>query len=117
MLKRVLFGCVVAFALAGCHPPQESVLGVAPASRVTSTVKDLSTAPEMQTVTLRGEMIEKCPVAGCWFMLRDKTGVARVDTKAAGFVVSNVPLHTTLTVSGKPVPGSQPGLAAAGIRY
>jgi hypothetical protein len=50
-------------------------------------------------------------------MLRDKTGVVRVDTKAAGFVVSDVPLHTVLTVAGKVTPGTQPGIAATGIRY
>ena len=62
-------------------------------------------------------MIEKCPVAGCWFKLRDSSGVVRVDTKAAGFVVSDVPLHIQMTVQGKIVPGAEAGIAASGIRY
>ena len=67
-------------------------------------------------MVLRGEMIEKCPVAGCWFKLRDSSGVVRVDTKTAGFVVSDVPLHTRVTVQGKIVPGARQ-FAASGIRY
>ena len=60
-------------------------------------------------------MIEKCPVAGCWFKLRDQTGVMRVDTKAAGFVVTDVPLHTRMRVQGRA--DTQGGVAATGIRY
>jgi hypothetical protein len=40
-------------------------------------------------------------VAGCWFVLQDGTGRVRIDTKAAGFVVTEVPLRTRLTVAGK----------------
>ncbi|BCM88400.1 hypothetical protein IAD21_00231 [Abditibacteriota bacterium] len=53
-----------------------------------------------RVVTLHGTMIEKCPIAGCWFVLRDKTGTIRVDTKAAGFSVSAIALQTPVTVSG-----------------
>lgn len=62
-------------------------------------------------------MTEKCPVAGCWFMLRDKTGIVRVDTKNAGFVVTEVPVHTQMTVTGTVASGTPPGLNATGIRY
>lgn len=104
-------------ALAGCSPKQAHVLGVAPVAQAGSTVSSLAKSPASAKVTVQGEMIEKCPVAGCWFILRDKTGTVRVDTKAAGFVVSSVPLHTQMTVSGTVVPGAQPGLAATGVRY
>ena len=50
-------------------------------------------------------------------MLKDKTGVVRVDTKSAGFVVSDVPLHTTMTVSGQIVPGNEPQISATGVSY
>ena len=40
-----------------------------------------------------------------------------IDTKASGFVVSDVPLHTIITVTGTVVPGTEPGIAATGIRY
>jgi hypothetical protein len=43
--------------------------------------------------------------------------VVRVDTKGAGFVVSDVPVHAHLTVAGTVTPGTQPGIAATGVRY
>src|ERR1051326_2883888 len=98
---------IFALTLAGCSQASQHVLGVAPASDVSITARALAAAPAAQRVTLRGEMIEKCPVAGCWFMLKDQTGVVRVDTKSAGFVVTDVPLHTTLTVSGQVVAGTE----------
>ncbi len=101
--------------LSGCGAKEETRGALPPAPLV--AVRQLTTAAARQTVTLRGEMIEKCPVAGCWFMLRDKTGVVRVDTKAAGFVVLDVPLHTTVTVGGAVVAGTQPSLAATGMRF
>ena len=67
---------------------------------------------------LNGVMIEKCPTAGCWFRLRDSTGVIKVDTKSAGFVVVNVPLDTKITVAGKVVAdGQDVQIEATGIRY
>jgi uncharacterized protein YdeI (BOF family) len=103
--------------MAGCGHQPETTRGAALPVVAVSTVAQLAKAKPAQPLLVRGEMIEKCPVAGCWFMLRDKTGVVRVDTKAAGFVVSDVPLHTTITVAGKVTPGVQASLAATGIRY
>ena len=63
-------------------------------------------------------MVEKCPTAGCWFRLRDNTGVIKVDTKSTGFVVVDVPLETKITVSGKVVAdGNDVQIEATGIRY
>ena len=108
---------VLVLTLVGCASKSDHVLGVAPVAAAASIVSQLSSASANTTVTLHGEMIEKCPVAGCWFMLKDKSGVVRVDTKAAGFVVSDVPLHTTMTVSGTVTTGAQREVAATGIRY
>jgi uncharacterized protein YdeI (BOF family) len=117
VLRGLGLGLMVGMTLVGCGQTHKNVLGLAPAVAATATAHALAKLPATQKVTLHGEMIEKCPVAGCWFILRDKTGTVRVDTKAAGFVVSNVPLHTDLIVSGTVVPGTQPGLAATGVRY
>jgi len=46
-------------------------------------------------VVLHGRMTQKCPVAGCWFMLHDETGTIKVDTKNAGFVVVDIPLQSS----------------------
>lgn len=105
-----------ALLLSGCASQQTSVLGKAPVAQQPTEVR-LLPAKAGSVVTIQGEMVEKCPVAGCWFMLRDKTGTVRVDTKQAGFVVSEVPLHTQMTVSGTVAPGTEVGVKASGVRY
>jgi len=101
----------------GCAKPHGSVLGRAPKGdpRSVISVKAGDTPPD---VTVGGVMIEKCPIAGCWFRLRDSTGTILVDTKPAGFVVVNVPTESHVTVSGKVVTvGDEVLIEAAGIRY
>jgi uncharacterized protein YdeI (BOF family) len=110
----LLPGCLF---LSGCHGAAPHSLGTAIAESPVVAVQALAARTPHSPVVVEGEMIEKCPVAGCWFVLKDKTGVVRVDTKAAGFVVTEVPLHTRLTVAGTLTPGTQPGMAATGIRY
>src|SRR5438874_5846422 len=63
------------------------VLGQPPAG-TPGAIGSLPQAAPRSQVVVSGTMIEKCPVAGCWFVLRDGTGQVRVDTKAAGFVVT-----------------------------
>jgi uncharacterized protein YdeI (BOF family) len=102
---------------AGCHKPQGTVLGKSPAGelRTILSVKAGNTPPQ---VSVSGVLIEKCPVAGCWFRLRDSTGVIKVDTKSAGFVVVNVPLESQMIVAGKAVAeGDEVMMEATGIRY
>jgi len=102
---------------AGCHQPQGKVLGKAPTTE-SRTILAVRAGDTPSQVTLTGVMIEKCPIAGCWFKLRDATGVIKVDTKSAGFVVVDVPLETKLTVAGKIVTeGNETSLEATGIRY
>ena len=57
-------------------------------------------------------------MAGCWFVLQDRTGRVRIDTKAAGFVVTEVPLGTRMAVAGtvERADGAAQ-VAAAGARY
>lgn len=101
----------------GCRKPAGTVLGKAPRGQTHSilAVKAGNTPPQ---VTVTGAMIEKCPIAGCWFRLRDNTGVIKVDTKSAGFVVVNVPLESQVTVAGKVIAdGDDVMLEATGIRY
>jgi uncharacterized protein YdeI (BOF family) len=114
-IARVSLICLL--VAAGCRKPQGTVFGKAPEGepRTILAVKAGNTPPR---VTVHGVMIEKCPVAGCWFRLRDGTGVIKVDTKCAGFVVVNVPLESQLTVAGKAVAeGDEVVIEATGIRY
>lgn len=103
--------------LAGCRGSGQNVLGAAPEGKPV-TVAAAQAAAVKEPVTVRGKLVEKCPVAGCWFMVKDATGVMKVDTKAAGFVVLDVPLGVDITVSGKTAPnGSERMVEATGVRY
>lgn len=105
------------FLLAGCSGGGKQVLGIPPSGEPV-TVAAAQTVANKQPVTVHGKMVEKCPVAGCWFMLKDSTGVIKVDTKSAGFVVLNVPLGADVTVSGKSAAnGSERMVEASGVRY
>ncbi len=103
--------------LLGCNRPRGTLLGKAPGGNV-STILAVRAGDTPPVVTLSGSMVEKCPVAGCWFRLRDNTGMIKVDTKTAGFVVAAVPLETKMTVSGKITEaGGEVILEATGVRY
>lgn len=54
-------------------------------------------------VTVRGEMTQKCPTAGCWFYVEDSGGNIRVDTAPSGFTITEIRLGKTVTVHGKVV--------------
>lgn len=103
--------------LAGCSDGKPKILG----GPVEGTPMTVSSAPQTNAesrVVLQGTMTKKCPVAGCWFMLQDATGTIKVDTKNAGFVVVDVPLHSTVTVAGRVVTnGLERFIDATGVRY
>jgi uncharacterized protein YdeI (BOF family) len=111
-------GLLLTVALAtGCARQPGKVLGKSPAGDLSNiiAVRAGETRPK---VTLSGVMVEKCPAAGCWFYLQDDTGIMRVDTKAARFVVVDVPLQTKVTVSGAVVTSSEDvSIQATGLRY
>ena len=57
-------------------------------------------------------------MAGCWFIIQDTTGSLKVDTKAAGFVMLDVPMGSTVTVVGKTARADGEQLIqASGVRY
>lgn len=117
-IRRGLAALAVAalpLLLTACSGGGSHTLGAPLTQASVTTVRDLK--PAAQPVALHGTMVEKCPVAGCWFMLRDKTGLVKVDTKGAGFVVSSVPLNTEVTVQGKFLADGERRVAATGMRY
>jgi uncharacterized protein YdeI (BOF family) len=105
------------WAVGGCHRPAGTVLGQAPKGQP-RTVLAVRAGDTPAEVLLTGAMVEKCPVAGCWFRLRDSTGTIKVDTKAAGFVVVSVSLESQVTVMGKvALEGEEIVIEATGLRY
>jgi len=119
-MRRVIGILLTLAALAavqGCHKQHGTVLGKAPKGDP-STILAVRAGDTPPMVTIKGVMVEKCPVAGCWLKVQDQTGTIMVDTKASGFVVVNVPLESKVTVMGKIVSeGDNVFLEAAGLRF
>jgi uncharacterized protein YdeI (BOF family) len=116
ILFRISLVCLLVSV--GCHrQPSGKVLGKPPLGDL-KTVLAVRAGDTPSLVTLTGAMVEKCPEAGCWFRLQDRTGVIRVSTKSAGFVVVNIPLESQLTVAGRIVTqGDEIEIEATGLRY
>ena len=115
----MLLVCLAPLVLlaAGCHQTSGTVLGKTPKGEL-RTILAIRAGDTPPQVTVRGVMVEKCPVAGCWLRVKDDTGIIKVDTKTAGFTVVNVPLDTKVTVAGKIVmEGDEPQLDASGLTY
>jgi uncharacterized protein YdeI (BOF family) len=107
----------VASVFAACSARDAQTLG-APVEGTALSVAALQQSEVGSRVVLRGVMTQKCPVAGCWFMLRDDTGTIRVDTKNAGFVVVDVPLQAPVTVGGRVTThGAERVVDASCLRY
>jgi uncharacterized protein YdeI (BOF family) len=108
---------LTSFLLTGCKRPEGKVLGQTPDGSV-RTILAVQAGDTPPTVVVAGRLVEKCPTAGCWFRLQDETGTIKVDTKAAGFVITDIPLERQVTVAGKVVQdANEVTLEAAGVRY
>jgi uncharacterized protein YdeI (BOF family) len=116
-MRFICFSLIFVLLGSGCGKPKGTVLGKEPNGQP-QTVLSVRAGTAPSQFTLSGVMIEKCPTAGCWFRLRDDTGVIKVDTKTAGFVVVGVPLETKITVAGRMVAdGNDVQIEATGVRY
>ena len=104
--------------LAGCSGGGPHTLGRPFDDRTPATVAEARMAAPESAIILRGAMTEKCPIAGCWFVLQDSAGTIRVDTQNAGFVVVEVPLQSTVTVAGLVATNASGRFVdATGLRY
>src|SRR5580693_7915809 len=101
--------------LAGCDLSQPAILGHRPDNGAVAKIASIKASLTPQTI--EGTMIDKCPIAGCWFHVKDQTGVIKVDTKNAGFVVAQVPINAHVVVTGIVKPDDTSTLAASGMTY
>ncbi len=116
-MRFICFSLIWLLVGSGCGKPKGTVLGKLPKGEP-QTILSIRAGTTPSQFTLSGVMVEKCPTAGCWFRLRDSTGVIKVDTKSAGFVVLDVPLETKITVAGRVVADANDvQIEATGIRY
>src|SRR5690242_14001282 len=97
-VMRFLFCALAGLILVGCSNGK-TVLGQFSPGK-SAVIAEVKTIEPSNPVNLSGKLVEKCPVAGCWFYLEDSTGRIKVDTKVAGFVVLDVPLGKRVEVAG-----------------
>ncbi|HEY0075854.1 MAG TPA: hypothetical protein VGB77_17260 [Abditibacteriaceae bacterium] len=89
--------CALSVFWGGCSTKQ----GATPDNR--GDFVSLAAVQKMKPATpvaVRGTMIKKCPVAGCWFILSDDTGTIKVDLKATKQTVVSISLNTQATIRG-----------------
>jgi uncharacterized protein YdeI (BOF family) len=116
-LRALPLSVLLLSIVAGCAGRRAEVRGQAPSGAPMPVVR-LASAPANGTVTVHGTMVEKCPAAGCWFILQDGTGRVKVDLKAAGFVVTDVPTGGETTVTGRLKRHDEETVVeAAGVRF
>ena len=117
MNPRAAILCLLLGLVAGCGKQSSTIKGEAPRGDA-RTILAVQAGDTPSTVTVPSKLVEKCPIAGCWFRLEDETGVIKVDTKLAGFVVTDVPLQSTVTVGGRVThEGAETVIQASGLRY
>lgn len=116
-MKGRIAALLAVVLLTGCSQSGSKTLGAAVDGNPIS-IAAIGQADAQAPVVFRGTMTQKCPVAGCWFTLRDGTGTIKVDTRNAGFVVVDVPLNAMVTVMGSVVTnGAERFIDAAGMCY
>jgi uncharacterized protein YdeI (BOF family) len=103
---------VAAFFFGGCAARQAVTRPESAGGEIVSlaAVKKMKVATP---VIAQGMMVEKCPIAGCWFKLHDRTGTIKVDLKATNLTVTNVALNTKVTVHGTVVPNGSEKMVQA----
>jgi uncharacterized protein YdeI (BOF family) len=99
LFPRSWAAVLLALLVLGCQQTGSRLLGTEQAGAQPSSVAALKTAKI--PISLSGTMTDKCPTAACWFHLKDATGVIKVDVKAAGFTVTDIPNGAVLQVSGR----------------
>ncbi|MDB6053177.1 MAG: hypothetical protein JWN25_700 [Verrucomicrobiales bacterium] len=108
---------LIALAVTGCNREgQQGKMEGGPVYAISELV-NTTNIPE-GTITVIGEMVEKCNVSGCWFYLATNNSRIKVDIKNAGFSATDVPLHSKVQVSAKlHREGDAVILEAAGMKW
>lgn len=96
--RAALVAPLLSLLLIGCGKPESQLLGKELTDATYSSVATLKTTTV--PVLLTGTVAEKCPTAGCWFRLKDDTGIVKVQLANAGFTITDVPQGAPVKVFG-----------------
>ena len=72
------------------HPGAKTYGTPVGAELATVAIGDLDASRVGQQVAIEGTIDQECPTSGCWAVIKDDTGVIRIDTERGGF---SLPLH------------------------
>jgi len=84
----ICFSAVVLVMISGCAKLEK--YGEPISNYQTTQIRDILTNPEGfedKIVTLEGKIVNECPT-GCWFNLKDETGVIYIDLKPFGYAIA-----------------------------
>lgn len=100
ILLSAIFIFIVTAVMIGCGPQKDKYGEDISDFKVTSikSILDDSKNYEGKTVTLKGTVVIECPT-GCWFNLKDDTGVIYVDLNPSGFAIPQI-VKKTVVVQG-----------------
>ena len=100
ILLSAIFIFIVTAVMIGCGHQKDKYGEDISDFKVTSikSILDDSKNYEGKTVTLKGTVVIECPT-GCWFNLKDDTGVIYVDLNPSGFAIPQI-VKKTVVVQG-----------------
>jgi len=107
----------IVFTLSGCGKKKPEQYGQQISNRDSTQINAVLKEPEAfsgKTVTIQGRIIRECPT-GCWFEVKENSGILYVDLNPSGFAIPQK-VGKTATVEGKvSVRNNQPMIVGTGV--
>lgn len=101
----------------GCGKKEADKYGQEISNRTATKVEAILKEPgnfDGKTVTVQGKIIRECPT-GCWFEVKENSGIIYVDLNPSGFAIPQK-VRKTATVEGKvSVRNNQPMIVGTGV--
>ena len=114
-LGVLVFALVLPFS--GCGKKEADTYGQEIANHTVTKIQEILKKPgnfDNKTVTVQGKIIRECPT-GCWFEVKENSGIIYVDLNPSGFAIPQK-VGKTATVEGKVlVRNNQPMIAGTGV--
>jgi hypothetical protein len=108
---------VLSLLFSGCWKKDADMYGEEISNHTITKVESILTSPENfedKTVTVRGKIINECP-SGCWFEVKEDTGILYVDLNPSGFAIPQK-VNKEVIVEGKvSVRDNQPIMTGTGV--